>query len=78
MNQAVQFARRGLPDEEQPYLNPLDEMLATRKNLADKMMDHLRGLGYTEGRVTPDQATQLNLWLAEQSREAVGRLEHLL
>ncbi len=78
--EALTFATEGLPTEDKPYLVAAAEMVKSRTNLADQLMDHLRtNHRYQNGNiVTPEQSAAASLYLADRFKTGLETLKPLL
>ncbi len=66
-----EFARKGIASSEQHYLNPLQEMLESGKNVASQILDHL---GHKE-QYTLQESARANKFVWEKHQQAVKHLE---
>jgi len=74
LNHVLKFAEQGLPLEDQAYLDPLKEMLKTRMNPADQIMQFVKSQGYTGSTFSPEQAAQANLFMRKKHTNALNSL----
>ena len=63
LSNIINFAEKGLPVEDKPYLTPIRELLVTRTNISDRVLQHLRPQRRNSWRVTPREAARANLFL---------------
>ena len=66
------YAEAGLPPEDRLYLAPLKEMLLTRDNPADEIMNFMREQGYQGHQFTPQQTAQTNLYMRERHLQSLN------
>jgi len=78
LKSVVDFAEKGLPEEDLPYLSKVKDMLRTRMNLSSEIMQHLRGLGFQGHEFNPDQTAQANLYMRDQHLKALENPQYLL
>ncbi len=80
VQEALTFAAGGLPRRDQPYLATATQMVSSRRNVADDVMDHLRMHAslYNGSAVTPEQSAAANLYLAERFKTGLEELKPLL
>lgn len=72
LTHVISFAEAGLPKEDRFYLQPLKKMAATRINVSNQIMAHMRKLKYFGEKFTPEQTTKANIFMREQYLEGLN------
>ena len=79
LNQILPFSKLGLSQEDQIYLKTIEDLIETRANLADQIMDYLKlEQNYETGnKVNFQQAQAANLFMREKYLSGIDRARSL-